>query len=141
LKYEHLYRHKIDDGVELARHVEDYATSSTRFDRTKHSPGGVRSTSTSKPWEHAQPSSKTSPNSCHSATRDTTPRLDPPPDRERLCQPQSQMRLEQHLAKKPAVLAVRIAQRLVALTLEILINTINGRPARRPRRPRRCDSR
>lgn len=24
LKYEHLYRHEIDDGVELARHVEDY---------------------------------------------------------------------------------------------------------------------
>lgn len=37
------------------------------------------------------------------------------------------MRLEQHLAKKPALLAVRIAQRLVALTLGILINTINGR--------------
>jgi hypothetical protein len=41
-----------------------------------------------------------------------------------------QMRLEQHLAKTPAGLAVRIAQRLLALTLAILLNTIHGRPAR-----------
>jgi len=41
-----------------------------------------------------------------------------------------QMRLEQHLAKTPAGLAVRIAQRLLALTLGILLNTLHGRPAR-----------
>lgn len=41
-----------------------------------------------------------------------------------------QMRLEQHLAKTPAGLAVRIAQRLLALTLAILLNTLQGRPAR-----------
>jgi hypothetical protein len=41
-----------------------------------------------------------------------------------------QMRLEQHLARTPAGLAVRIAQRLLALTLGMLLNTINGRPAR-----------
>lgn len=41
-----------------------------------------------------------------------------------------QMRLEQHLARTPAGLAVRIAQRILALTLGILLNTLNGRPAR-----------
>ena len=41
-----------------------------------------------------------------------------------------QMRLERHLAKTPAGLAVRIAQRLLALTLCILLNTLAGRPAR-----------
>jgi Transposase DDE domain len=41
-----------------------------------------------------------------------------------------QMRLEQHLAKTPAGLAVRIAQRLLALTLGILLNTLTGRPPR-----------
>ena len=41
-----------------------------------------------------------------------------------------QMRLERHLAKTPAGLAVRIAQRLLALTLGILLNTQSGRPAR-----------
>ena len=41
-----------------------------------------------------------------------------------------QMRLEQHLAKTPAGLALRIAQRLLALTLGILLNTLSGRPAR-----------
>lgn len=41
-----------------------------------------------------------------------------------------QMRLEQHLAKTPAGLATRIAQRLLALTIGILLNTLNGRPAR-----------
>jgi hypothetical protein len=41
-----------------------------------------------------------------------------------------QMRLEQHLAKTPAGLVVRIAQRILALTLGILPNTLNGRPAR-----------
>jgi len=40
------------------------------------------------------------------------------------------MRLEQHLAKTPAGLAVRIAQRILALTLGILLNTLAGRPAR-----------
>ena len=41
-----------------------------------------------------------------------------------------QMRLEQHLAKTPAGLAVRIAQRILALTLGIPLNTLTGRPAR-----------
>src|SRR4051794_7720197 len=41
-----------------------------------------------------------------------------------------QMRLEQHHTKTPAGLAVRIAQRILALTLGILLNTLNGRPAR-----------
>jgi Transposase DDE domain len=41
-----------------------------------------------------------------------------------------QMRLERHLAKTPRGLAQRIAQRLLALTLGILLNTITGRPAR-----------
>jgi hypothetical protein len=40
------------------------------------------------------------------------------------------MRLERHLAKTPAGLAVRIAQRLLALTLGILLNSLAGRPAR-----------
>ena len=41
-----------------------------------------------------------------------------------------QMRLERHLARTPAGLAVRIAQRLLALTIGILLNTLAGRPAR-----------
>lgn len=41
-----------------------------------------------------------------------------------------QMRLEQHLAKTPTGLAVRIAQRILALTLGMLLNTLTGRPAR-----------
>lgn len=41
-----------------------------------------------------------------------------------------QMRLEQHLAKTPAGLTTRIAQRLLALTLGILLNTLAGRPTR-----------
>ncbi len=41
-----------------------------------------------------------------------------------------QMRLEHHLAKTPAGLATRIAQRLLALTIGMLLNTLNGRPAR-----------
>ena len=41
-----------------------------------------------------------------------------------------QRRLEQHLAKTPGGLATRIAQRLLALTLGILLNTLAGRPAR-----------
>jgi len=41
-----------------------------------------------------------------------------------------QMRLERHLAKTPAGLVVRIAQRLLALTIGILLNTVSGRPAR-----------
>ena len=41
-----------------------------------------------------------------------------------------QMRLEHHLARTPAGLAVRIAQRLLALTIGILLNRLNGRPAR-----------
>jgi hypothetical protein len=41
-----------------------------------------------------------------------------------------QMRLERHLAKTPAGLAARIAQRLLALTLAMLLNTLAGRPAR-----------
>jgi IS5 family transposase len=41
-----------------------------------------------------------------------------------------QMRLERHLARTPAGLAVRIAQRILALTIGMLLNTISGRPAR-----------
>ena len=41
-----------------------------------------------------------------------------------------QMRLEQHLAKTPAGLVQRIAQRLLALTVGMLINALNGRPRR-----------
>ncbi len=41
-----------------------------------------------------------------------------------------QMRLEQHLAKTPAGLAQRIAQRLLALTLGMLLNTLTRRPPR-----------
>jgi hypothetical protein len=41
-----------------------------------------------------------------------------------------QMRLERHLARTPRGLAQRIAQRLLALTLGILLNTLAGRPAR-----------
>jgi Transposase DDE domain len=41
-----------------------------------------------------------------------------------------QMRLDHHLAKTLAGLAQRIAQRLLALTLAILINTLNDRPPR-----------
>jgi len=41
-----------------------------------------------------------------------------------------QMRLERHLAKTPAGLCVRIAQRILALTIGILLNTLHGRPAR-----------
>src|SRR4051812_293548 len=41
-----------------------------------------------------------------------------------------QMRLEQHLARTPAGLAVRIAQRILALTIAMLLNTLSGRPAR-----------
>jgi len=45
-----------------------------------------------------------------------------------------QMRLEQHLAKTPAGLAQRIAQRLLALTIGMLLNALTGRPPRAPRR-------
>ena len=41
-----------------------------------------------------------------------------------------QMRLEQHLAKTPAGLFQRIAQRLLALTLGMLLNALLGRPPR-----------
>ena len=41
-----------------------------------------------------------------------------------------QMRLERHLAKTPAGLAVRIAQRILALTIGVLLNTLSGRPPR-----------
>ena len=41
-----------------------------------------------------------------------------------------QMRLEQHLAKTPAGLVQRIAQRLLALTLGMLLNALIGRPPR-----------
>ena len=41
-----------------------------------------------------------------------------------------QMRLERHLATTPAGLAVPIAQRILALTLGILLNRLSGRPAR-----------
>jgi hypothetical protein len=41
-----------------------------------------------------------------------------------------QMRLEHHLARTPAGLAVRIAQRILALTIGMLLNRLSGRPAR-----------
>jgi hypothetical protein len=41
-----------------------------------------------------------------------------------------QMHLDQHLAKTPGGLVQRIAQRLLALTLAMLINTLTGRPPR-----------
>jgi hypothetical protein len=41
-----------------------------------------------------------------------------------------QMRLERHLAKTPAGLAQRIVQRLLALTIGMLLNTLTGRPPR-----------
>ncbi len=41
-----------------------------------------------------------------------------------------QMRLERHLARTPAGLALRIAQRILALTLGMLLNTLSGRPPR-----------
>lgn len=41
-----------------------------------------------------------------------------------------QMRLEQHLAKTPAGLVQRIAQRLLALTIGMLLNAVSGRPPR-----------
>jgi hypothetical protein len=41
-----------------------------------------------------------------------------------------QMRLDRTLAKTPAGLATRIAQRILALTLGILLNTLTCRPAR-----------
>jgi hypothetical protein len=40
------------------------------------------------------------------------------------------MGLQDHLAKTPAGLAARIAQRLLALTLGIYLNTLLGRPPR-----------
>ena len=48
-----------------------------------------------------------------------------------------QMRLEHHLARTPAGLAVRIAQRILALTLGMLLNTTQRPPRTRPRRLRR----
>jgi Transposase DDE domain len=42
----------------------------------------------------------------------------------------TQMRLEQHLAKTLPGLVQRIAQRLLALTLAMLINHLTGRPPR-----------
>jgi hypothetical protein len=41
-----------------------------------------------------------------------------------------QMRLETHLAKTPGGLAQRIAQRLLALTLGVYVNTLLGRAPR-----------
>ena len=41
-----------------------------------------------------------------------------------------QMRLETHLAKTPAGLVQRIAQRLLALTIGVYVNTLLGRPPR-----------
>jgi Transposase DDE domain len=47
-----------------------------------------------------------------------------------IANPKCQMRLEQHLAKTPAGLVQRIAQRLLALTLGMLLNALIGRPPR-----------
>jgi hypothetical protein len=41
-----------------------------------------------------------------------------------------QMRLERHLAKTTPGLALRIVQRLLALTLGIYLNILTGRPPR-----------
>ena len=41
-----------------------------------------------------------------------------------------QMRLEQHLARTLAGLALRIAMRILALTIGMLLNTLAHRPAR-----------
>jgi hypothetical protein len=41
-----------------------------------------------------------------------------------------QMRLEHHLARTPAGLVLRIAQRILALTIGMLLNTLSGRPTR-----------
>jgi DDE family transposase len=41
-----------------------------------------------------------------------------------------QMRLEHHLAKTPSGLVQQIAQRLLALTLAMLLNALHGRPPR-----------
>jgi hypothetical protein len=41
-----------------------------------------------------------------------------------------QMRLERHLAKTPAGLALRIGQRILALTIGMLLNRLANRPAR-----------
>ena len=41
-----------------------------------------------------------------------------------------QMRLERHLARTPTGLVLRIAQRILALTIGMLLNTLSGRPAR-----------
>jgi hypothetical protein len=41
-----------------------------------------------------------------------------------------QMRLERHLARTPAGLALRIAQRILALSLGMLLNRLSGRPTR-----------
>jgi hypothetical protein len=62
--------------------------------------------------------------------RERRPREHTPGDRSVFSNLKGQMRLEQHLAKTPAGLAVRIAQRLLALTLGILLNTLHGRPTR-----------
>ena len=52
-------------------------------------------------------------------------------DRKRLREPQrTDAARARHLAKTPRGLAQRIAQRLLALTLGILLNTLSGRPAR-----------
>jgi hypothetical protein len=40
------------------------------------------------------------------------------------------MSFERHLARTPAGLALRIAQRILALTIGMLLNTLSGRPAR-----------
>jgi hypothetical protein len=41
-----------------------------------------------------------------------------------------QLRLERHLAKTAAGLAVRIAQRILSRTIGIVLNTVTGRSAR-----------
>jgi DDE family transposase len=57
-------------------------------------------------------------------------RRGPARDREIFANLKGQMRLDRHLAKTPAGLAARIPQRLLALTLAMLLNTLAGRPAR-----------
>jgi hypothetical protein len=50
-----------------------------------------------------------------------------------------QMRLERHLARTPAGFAQRIAQRLIALTVGMLINALTGPPT--PRSLVACEGR
>lgn len=51
-KYEHLYRHEIADGPDLAEHVDGY-TSTTKSAHTRRWTSSCRSTDASSPADHA----------------------------------------------------------------------------------------